>query len=173
MKLSELKANLKALNKAELIEEIVNIYKKSEFAKDYFSTRFGQNSDAAILKKYKAIIEHEFFPASGFGKTRLSVAKKAISEFKKINDNPELLAELMLFYVENGVKFTVSYGDIYEQFYISMEGVYERVLKLITENRLKEKFAERCHKVVTDTTGIGWGFHDQLSDLYSTYFDDS
>lgn len=37
----------------------------------------------------------------------------------------------MLFYVEQGVEFTNEYGDINEQFYISMEDMYERALKLM------------------------------------------
>lgn len=59
-----------------------------------------------LLIPYKNIITHEFFPNRGFGKARLSVAKKAISDFKKLSDFPLNNADIMLHYVENGVQFT-------------------------------------------------------------------
>jgi hypothetical protein len=53
-----------------------------------------------------------------------------------------------------------------------MESVYDGALKLITANGLQDQYQTRCRKIVTDTSGIGWGFHDTLSDMYGTAFDD-
>jgi hypothetical protein len=81
------------------------------------------------------------------------------------------MAELMLFYVENGVNYTDCYGDINEQFYLSMESMYERALDFITDNNLVDIFKERCLKVVNDTVDMGWGFHDQLFNTYLNYIE--
>lgn len=172
MKISELNKNLKEATKGQLIKDIVALYKKNEFVKDYYNSKYCEGNDGALLIKYKEIIEHEFFPVNGFGEARLSVAKKAISEYKKINDNPENLSELMVFYVENGVSYTDCYGDINEQFYLSMEGMYERALKHISSNNLERKFDERCKKIVSDTKNMGWGFHDQLRETYYSYIEE-
>jgi hypothetical protein len=83
---------------------------------------------------------------------------------------PDSLADLMLFYVEMGVQFTNTYGDINEPFYSSMETMYQRAAQLISANELRDRFEGRCLKIVTDTRNIGWGFHDELSDIYHEYF---
>ncbi len=77
----------------------------------------------------------------------------------------------MLYYVEQGVNFTNEYGDITESFYASMESMYETALQMIVKNRLESQFDERCWAVVNNTSGIGWGFHDNLGALYDEYFD--
>lgn len=77
----------------------------------------------------------------------------------------------MVFYVENGVNYTDYYGDINEQFYLSMESMYERAVKFIIDNNLEVTFKERCLKIVNDTTGMGWGFHDQLCETYYSYIE--
>ena len=99
----------------------------------------------------------------------MAVAKKAITEFKKLSNDKNSIAELMIFYVETGVRYTDCYGDIDEPFYMSMESMYERTLKYIVSNDLIDKFNDRCLKIVNDTTNVGWGFHDQLCEIYYGY----
>lgn len=83
----------------------------------------------------------------------------------------------MLFYVETGVKFTNDFGDINEGFYSSIETTYVAALKFMQKENLLYKFADRAGKVVSDTNGIGWGFHDYLCevhfDFYADYSDDN
>ena len=59
----------------------------------------------------------QFFPQSAkwdFPELNYSVARKAISDFKKINSNPTAVIGLQLAYVEYGVECTLEYGDIDE-----------------------------------------------------------
>lgn len=126
---------------------------------------------AEVLEKYKKIIKNEFFPARGFGKVRLSIARKAVNDFKKITNSKTELADIMLFYVENGVEYTNDYGDIDEAFYSSMESVYESALSHISKSNLEDEFYECCDCVVSATSGIGWGFHDGLCDIFYTYLE--
>jgi hypothetical protein len=169
MKVSELKKKLNAKGKEDLIKDILDLFKKNQFVKDYYISQQSDNSNSPIFLKYKEIIEKEFFPERGDGKARLSVAKKAISEFKKLSCNNALIADLMIFYVEVGVRYTNEYGDIDEKFYFSMESMYEQALKFIVTNKLSNKFRNRCLEIVEDTANMGWGFHDQLSEIYESY----
>lgn len=76
----------------------------------------------------------------------------------------------MIFYVEQGVICTRTYGDIDERFYNSLESVYAEAINVITpvqrprHDRIlsSRRFSESC----MDTRNIGWGFHDELSRLY-------
>ena len=70
-------------------------------------------------------------------------------------DNEVDAIDIMLFYVEQGVKFTLAYGDIDEAFYASMEGMYKKALSAMTELDSKNIFEQRSQKNVTDTSGIG------------------
>ena len=168
--LKNLKEYLKQRSKEELINEISGLFTKFEYVKDYYQTKLGQN-DVQVLQKYKDIIEDEFFPTRGFGKARLSVARKAVSDYQKVSGSKESLADIMIFFVEMGVQYTNSYGDINESFYNSMESMYARAIKFITEHKLQKMFESHCRKIVEDTVNIGWGFHDGLSNLYYECFE--
>jgi hypothetical protein len=76
----------------------------------------------------------------------------------------------MLFYVEQGVKFTNAYGDINELFYNSLESMYAKTVEWIEKHEIKDLFQERCKRILKDTSGIGWGFHDALVEIYYDAF---
>ncbi|MGD9162862.1 MAG: DUF6155 family protein [Desulfobacteraceae bacterium] len=172
MNVSELKKKLKSKTQKELIDDISTLYKSFDVVREYYQVRLFSN-DESVLQKYKAIIEHEFFPVSESKDppARLSVARKAITDYKKLTSSKANIADIMVFYVETGVRFTNEYGDINEAFYISMENMYEKALTFIANNGLTDIFNERLLTIVNDTDGIGWGFHDQLADLYFSYIE--
>ncbi|MBI4683936.1 MAG: hypothetical protein HY755_01930, partial [Nitrospirae bacterium] len=99
-------------------------------------------------------------------------ARKAISDFKKLSPSPEHIADAMVYFVECGVSFTNDFGDIDEPFYNSMEGMFEDACVFIQKNNFEKLFKERCKKIMGDTSGIGWGFHDYLADAYYQFFED-
>ena len=169
--ISELKKKLKQKSNDELVKEIIELYKKFPTVKDYYSANLSTDGMIEILEKYKKIVQNEFFPLRGFGKLKLSVARKAVNDFKKISNSNYHVADIMLHYVENGVNFTNEYGDIDEKFYSSIESMYETALKHISSSNLSNDFYSRCQEIVRDTDGIGWGFHDSLEELFYTYIE--
>ena len=169
LSLTELKKRLSYKSNAELIEEIAELYKKFPPVKEYYqSGLFGD--DTAVLEKYKDIVNGEFLMRGNrFPKMRLSVARKAVTDFKKISSSTQNIADIMITYVEAGVSCTVEFGDIDEPFYNSMESMYETALKYVVKERLFDEFNDRLCNIVHDTCNIGYGFHDQLSDLHELY----
>lgn len=165
-----LKLHLKSLSREELLGEIGMLFDKFPTVKEYYQSKLGAEDSQGVLEKYKAIIEKEFDPPRGFPKARLSVAKKAISDFKKVSNSSVDLADLMVAYAEAGVQFTLQYGDIDEPFYNSMEGMFEKAALHITKHKLYDQFEPRCLRIVQDTNGMGWGFHDRLCQIYDEYF---
>ena len=168
---TELKRFLGQLPKDQLINQVLDLWATFFQVQDYYQAKVRPANDDAVREKYRKIVQHEFYPTRGFGKLRLSVARKAVADYKKIAVSAEGVADLMLFYVEMGVRFTNDYGDIEEAFYLNMERMYASALKWIQKHGLEQQFEKRCAKVVEDTRGIGWGFHDTLSDTYFAYFD--
>jgi hypothetical protein len=169
--LTELKKYLKERSQAELIAEITDLFTRFEAVKEYYQLKLsGGENEWQLVEKYKQKIYKQFFPTRGVGEPKLAVARKAVSDYRKISPSPEGLADLMLFYVETGVKFTNTYGDIAEPFYNSLASMYERALEHLAKYKLLELFEERCKALVNNTPGIGWGLHDTLSELYHLYF---
>lgn len=78
-----LKKHLKTRSQAELIADIAELYKRFQPVKDYYQIQLYPQDEKKVAAKYKKIIEDEFFPARGYGKAKLSVAKKSITEYKK------------------------------------------------------------------------------------------
>ncbi len=124
--LRELKRHLGQRSQAELAADIVDLFTRLDPVKDYYQIRLDAGHDEELIAKYKAVIEREFFPTRGFGRARLATARKAITDYKKVSTSIAGLVDLMLFYVEMGVRFTNTYGDIDEPFYNSMESMYAR-----------------------------------------------
>lgn len=168
MGLTELKNALKNHDRERLVRLIAELYKKEKSAREFLDFYVTPNEQELYLKCKKRIVE-AFFPKRG-DTLRLSEGKKAIADFKKLGGSNGLLADLMLCYVENGVRYTNEYGDIDMPFYDNIIRVYSKALLLIHKDRILDEFAERAEKIVNDTEAIGWGFHDELSDIYSMTF---
>ena len=158
------------LSKEGLLKEVTEIIKRFPEVRQYYQSKFNTNTQREMVEQYKKKIKHEFFPDRGLGHARLSIAKKTIADYKKITSRSEDIVDLMLFYVEQGVEFTLEYGDIDEPFYNSMESMYVNALQLIKKENLLEQFRDRCKKIVDKTSDMGWGFHDTLSDYYEESF---
>lgn len=74
-----------------------------------------------------------------------------------------------MIYVENGVDYTLTYGDIDALFYYNIVSMYAKIIDQVNEDETAElfdKFEERLEAAVSKTEGIGWGFHDTLAELY-------
>jgi hypothetical protein len=168
----QLQQYLTQLPPAQLVDDIIDLYRKFDEIKDYYHNRILPSEGQLLLEKYKAIIQHEFFPARGFGRAKLSEARKAITAYRKISGSVVDLADLMIFYVETGVRFTNTYDDINEAFYNSMERMNDRAAEFVVKHNLKNQFDSRLERIVAETSGIGWGFHDGLTEIYAEYFGD-
>ncbi|MFD0961595.1 DUF6155 family protein [Paenibacillus chungangensis] len=164
----EIKKALKQYEKDALITMLVDCYKSSKDVKNYIHVLLHpEDATQELYENARKQIENEFFPLKGYGKLRLAKAKSAISEFKKLSNDELRTLDLMIYYVEQGVDFTVTYGDISEAFYSSMESMYTSVLNKIGDSVSKRAlFNARLLKIVNDTDGIGWGFHDYLAGEY-------
>ena len=168
MGLGDIKKELRKLDKEKLVDLVADLYKKNKSVKEFLDFYVNPNEKELFLK-YKDKVYEAFYPKRG-DRFKLSDGKKAISDFKKLEASKELLSELMLFYAETGVKFTNEFGDIDEPFYNSIASVYLSALTLMNKESILDKFADRAKQIVEDTSGIGWGFHDELGDIYCQFY---
>ncbi len=170
---SQVKKQLEPLQEDELRQLIEELFKLNADNKVFLVSRLGLQYAESLAEPFRKTIQAELNPARGEPKLNLRTARKAINDFKKACKDSVAVADLMLFYVEQGVICTNNYGDLYESFYSSMESVYEEAAKTITKTEnwdLIEQLQPRFLSVVDNTSDIGWGFHDTLSYLYDKYF---
>src|SRR3989337_1317567 len=165
--LRQLRQFLNDRSRDELIAEISTLYGRFAAVKEYYEVKLTPEGLQRSLAKCKEIISNEFFPRRGFGKARLSVAKKAITDFGKVSSSPEYIADLMLYFVETGIEYTSTYGDNDEAFYRNLEGMYSRALELIFDNHLAREFSDRCEGVIANTVDIGWVLNEKPSRIHT------
>ena len=172
--LTSLKKQLSQKTKEDLVKEIAMLYKTFTPVNEYYQSQGAGVQEVA--EKYKSIIEKEFI----FGKTRgmpsarFSVARKALNDFKKLTKEPELIADMMLFYVECASSFNTEFGPDAERFYTAPEDLFEAALAFVQQHKLEEMFRCRARDIVQNATD-GWGHQDSLADRYLTVYgeDDS
>ncbi len=169
--LSDLKAYLIAKKPVELVGEILELFKLFSSVKEYYGKKLNPAAESDLLTKYKDILANEFTIGSrGQVKLRFSVIRKAISEFQKLSPTPENLAELMMHVVEKGVAFTNEFGDFNEAFYDSIASMYRKVIQHILANHIQAKFQGRCKYAMEACHDIGWGFGDEMEEIYQDNF---
>ncbi len=164
----QLKKYLAQLTKEEVIAILLEVYDVRKEAKEYLDFRLNPNHEAK-LKEYKMLIQNEFYPRRGEPKLRFSACRTAISDFKKLNPEAKLLADLMLYYVEMGVSFTVDFGDMWEKYYDTLATNFDKAMKFISDNELVDDFRPRIEKMLAASEICGWGFPDVLYDIYGRY----
>jgi len=110
----------------------------SENNKEFFHTRFSLSEDP--LESYKRIIQDSVHPyLEGNEILDIGSAEDAIERYSKAIDDVKGETELMVFFVECGNNFTLSYGDIDDDFYDSVLLMYEKAIQNVTELSPKEQ----------------------------------
>lgn len=171
MSKNTLKKYLLSLTKEQIIEQVLGLYETSKPAKDYFEYLFVPDGKG-LFDKYQAIIIQEFYPKgkNTLPKTLFSVAKKAIADFRRLSPSPELLGDLMITLPVMACKFTHDYGDMLEQYYSSAATNFKLALKFLQKNNLLDQFKLRCEQCVTYSEDCGYGFEDEMKQLYHEFY---
>jgi len=158
----EAKNILSKKDNRELLKLIADLYSLSDKNRTFIQARY---SLIDPLKPYKEIISRSLYPDPMENESlKLGVGRKAISEYKKAVGDPSGVLELSIHYIECGHNFTLAYGDIDEQFYDSLESMFDKVLKLVKQFDLEiiDKYFPRLLSLANEVSGIGWGHYDYL-----------
>jgi hypothetical protein len=173
---TSIKKQLQAQEPKETLKILGELYKLNRENKQFLDTRFSSSKE--VLKEYIEAIQDALDPPLGRDmEVDFKSARKVISNYRKARkDDTKGIVELMLRFVESANDCTLRYGDMWEQFYINIETMYEKVIVEVKKMEGKginiEHLQERLHEVMTSTSCIGWGYHDTLTELYFTAFDD-
>jgi hypothetical protein len=164
-----IKKELQNFDTADLLELIKQLYDLSTPNKAFLMGIVDKSASleamaAPVLRE----IEKAFDPSRGFPSCKTGAARKAMRQYVKVAPIQEAIA-IQLYFVEMGIRCTATYGDIDEQFYISIETVFEEVLKQIAKHPTPWVYMAQLQKIVKSTSDMGWGFPDQLGDLFDLF----
>ena len=87
-----------SMPKEEIIGMVLEMYDARKEAKEYLEFYANPDEDGK-LEEYKKIITEEFYPSRGRQepKTRFSICRKAVSDYKKLKPSQDKLADLRCF----------------------------------------------------------------------------
>lgn len=165
---SAARQRLSTWDKPALLALVKDLYETAAGNRDFIHARCqAEDGDGEVLETYWSKVVEPFFPKRGLGKLKLAEARKAIREYRKATGHIPGTAELLMSYVENGVRFTHAYGDIDERFYSSVESALDELAAVLRgeARHMYPQFRERLAKVEQMTAGMGWGFHDYIADV--------
>ena len=170
--LSEVKRRLKEKTVKELIKIISECYKVSNESRFYISTELIENKQETenIINELREELSIAFW---GKKKTlpppvpNLRKAKKTVSDLKKVTDNPEIIIQFMLGYIDHGIMYSCEYGDMWEQYYDSIENMFQHMTKMIVEHNEQInvwRIIKETEDVIWKSSEFGWGLYDNLTD---------
>ena len=169
----DVKRSLKTNENSNLIELVKDLYELSDENRNFLHARFIAGS--LSFSKYRKIISDSLYPDifNEVDDFNFDGAKEAIEVYVKATNDNEGAADLMIYYVECGNKFTLDYGDINEPFYDALVEMYEKAVKAVRKmpKKKQEPFRKRLEKTMKSADGIGWGYYDDLCHFYYEGFE--
>ena len=169
----DVKRSIRNIKNSNLIELVKDIYELSDENRNFLHARLLSGSSS--LSQYKKIISDSLYPNIFDERHDFNFIKanKVIEAYTKATNDNEGAADLMIYYVECGNRFTLDYGDINEAFYDTLIEMYEKAIKTVSKlpKNKQKPFQKRLEKIMKSADGIGWGYYDGLCDVYYEAFE--
>lgn len=165
----KLKEYLNMLNKDELQEQIIELTTIFPQVNDYYILKINGELEENLLKLYKKKINNEIFPEDKEERVKYSVISEAIIEFQQISNVPENIVILMFHYIDQALNFIEVCKNVDEKFLISIEGVFDKALKLIFKNELEEQFQEKIKNILDKSNKEVFEFKNNMLNIYLGY----
>jgi hypothetical protein len=168
----EVKRRLGGRTHRELLTIISGCYKKGEDVRKFLTFQVLETDGevASVVDDLRRLMGQTFWAKAKGGRPLgpdLRAAKGLLSDIRGLTGDPQVLLDSMLDYVEHGIDFTREYGDMWEGYYSSIEGVFDDAAKHLLANPDPVDVAAavaRIEAMVGRTEWMGWGFNDYLED---------
>lgn len=162
---------LDGMNLEELKKIIIDLYKCNKSVEEGMSLLLlGEEYGSILLEKYKKRMYKIFNPTdivrTGFS---LESAQMVLSDFADVcvNDNGRWYGDLALYFAECATEFTMSYGDMEEDFYDALGDAYHDAVVIASEDKdLYKLWENRLEQILHEFSGFGWGMEDFIADEF-------
>ncbi len=165
----EFKNYLKGLTKAQLEEQIIDLYERFKAVKEYYDFAFNPNENE-LIEQCRFQISKEYYPVGGRkAKMRRSVAQKWIKKLMTLEADPTLLADIMYFNIEIALTFSGEHIIRQETFFTSMFKSFDEAIRFSSGKGIVQDFKGRIEKITNDTWDQQWPNRKAFSDLADMY----
>ncbi len=169
----ELKGYLTGLKKAQLEEQIIDLYERFKAVKTYYDFAFNPQ-EQKIMDAAKAKVYKEYFPnTKRRAKARRSVAQKHIQHFKTIEMDPSLIADFMLYNLNIAQLFCKEKTVNQAAFYKSMLKSYRELIVYVIQKGIHQPFKERIALIRDEAKLQSWENWFDFDDAYQLLDEDS
>ena len=152
----DLKKYLSELDKPQLEDQIIDLYRRFKEVKTYYNFAFAPKEEK-LLEDAKIKIGKEYFPTTKRRpKARRSIAQKIIKHWLQLGVNPSTIAELMLYNLEIAQQFAMEKEQMSDAFCKSMLNSFVEAITFIKTERLQKDFASRLQNISNQSRSIHW-----------------
>ncbi len=146
---------LKEIKKSDLEDQIMDLYNRFPAVKQYFDFVFNPKEEK-LVQEAKMKISNEYFPLKRKrARARRSVAQKYIKLFLKLEMDPVLTADVMLYNQEIAQTFSADHR-VPEAFYKSMLNSFKESIQFISRHKLRSEFQERIDCIFASCQSQAW-----------------
>jgi hypothetical protein len=166
---------LSGMKKHELIKLVNALKLQSTENKSLVDAFLAGNKSEPDLKRYMRMIDRalDYDPLTGLD-FDLEKMERHVRSFMKASNDDMMKEKLLVHAVEKGNKLTLDLGDLDEEYYDEMIVLFKQALKMAAQLKKKGRDISQCietlRKVVASTEDVGYGYHDDLADIFLKSF---
>lgn len=165
----ELRKYLKELTKEQLEDQIVDLYDRFKYVKEYYDFAFNPKENE-LIDQCRFQISKEYYPiGSRKAKMRRSVAQKWIKKLILLDAEASLLADVMLFNIEIAQSFSGEHIIRQDSFFNSLYKSFDEALRFLSEKGILTEFKGRIEKIAGDAWDQQWPNRKSFEDLSDMY----
>jgi len=152
----DLKKYVSELNKAQLEEQIIELYDKFKELKVYYDFVFDPK-ETNLVREAKLKITNEYYPVRGKKpKMRRSIAQKFIKHFILLGVDAYIISDIMLYTLEIAQTLSSEKEIKQEAFYKSMLLSFQQSISFMIEKGILEDFKSRVVAIQEETNNQNW-----------------
>ena len=152
----DLKKYVSELNKAQLKEQIIELYDKFKEVKVYYDFVFNPK-ETNLVREAKLKITNEYYPVRGKKpKMRRSIAQKFIKHFILLGVDAYIISDIMLYTIEIAQTLSSEKEIKQEAFYKSMLLSFQQSISFMIEKGILEDFKSRVVAIQAETNNQNW-----------------
>ncbi len=148
MALRKIKSELKKMDQDQLIEFIIDLYRRMPNVKTYLNLAYTNEYDKFIEKSRKKI-ERLIYPSGREMRINDKEARKLIKEINQM-DIPEISCELEFYYVEYATEVIRDFGLINDSFYKSIQNAFYNGVQNVNKINRHGKYDRRIEELISN-----------------------
>lgn len=171
MNIEQLKLILKNKNVTDLKNIIFALYANVPEAKDYidviapFDREIVKQNTEQLFKRYQKQFQEYLLPDILETNIREVEAFKLLERIRKKSVSPQFTIDCELQYITYCKEFILTYGYFDEDYYITMDEIFESACIKIQENNLLEDYRDSIEKLLAFGNEYGFEFREVCKEL--------